>query len=141
RQFELVDLQRVDGENVAIRFVADRRAGAAPARAAEVGAWLHRTGGQLAAVGGAGALRQRMGVRRQVVYDPVPPAGTAGRRVGVVHQHGEALRTGRRLLPRERRRHVAAVAAEALEYVDVGDRRVRRKIGAVQFEGEGAAAG
>src|SRR6266568_182742 len=99
RHVELVDLQRVDREEVAVRPVSRGRAGAAEARRAEIGPSLLRALGQ-SGLAAAGALGQLLRGRRDVVDDPVPPAG-AGRRVGIVDREDEALRAGRRVRPGE----------------------------------------
>ena len=59
----------------------------------------------------------------------MPPAAS-GRRIGIVNGDCETLRAGRRILPRERRRNVAARAAEALVDLCVSDPGVGLDLGA-----------
>src|SRR6266404_1351768 len=114
-----------------MRLVTLRGTWAAVAGLAEIGLGLHRALRGLAARRIAHADRQRHHVRRNVEHDPMPPAAP-GRRIGVVHRYREALGTCRRVLPGERRRHVAAVTPEALVYLHRGDCRAGLDFGAFE---------
>src|SRR5439155_9530933 len=87
---------------------------------AEVGAPLQRTRGQQALVRVAGAGGKRADAGGDVVKDPMPPAA-AGGRVRVMHQQCEAPGAGGRIAPGQRRRDVAALAAEAVEHLALGN--------------------
>src|SRR5262252_7685442 len=131
---EPIDLERVQGEVVAMRLVADRGAGAAPARAAEIGVDLRAAERQPGAVGAPGVLLELASVGRDVDDQPVPPARAAGRGVGIVDQQREALRSVGRARPPERRRDIPARAAEAVEHLLHRDRAVRLDVGAAELE-------
>src|SRR6266545_879769 len=118
---DLLHLERIDGEDVTMRLVALRGTGAAIAGLAEAGGQRRHVGGN-------------------VEYDPMPPPAP-GRRIGVVHGYREALGTCRRVLPGERRRSVAAVAAEALVHLCRGDRRAGFDLGALERERAGGEHG
>src|SRR6266446_161554 len=61
----------------------------------------------------------------------MPPAA-AGRRIRIIHRDGEALGAAGRPAPAQRRRNVAAGAAEALEYLLVGNCGALFEVGAGQ---------
>src|SRR6185295_3727763 len=130
---DMVDLQRVNRENVAVRPVALRWTGPAIAGLAEIGARLDGAARRLAASGIAGAGGKRVDVGGDVEHHPMPPAA-AGRSVGIVDGQREAFRAGGRILPFQRRRNVAALAAEPLEHLRFGYGRARLDFGARQRE-------
>src|SRR6266571_1645001 len=131
---DLVDLERVYGEDVAMRLVALGRARSTVAGFAEVGPRLHRTLRRLTARRVANAQRKRGHAGRYVEHDPVPPAAP-GRRIGVVDRDREALGARGRVLPQQGRRDIAALAAEALEHLRLGDLRAGLDLDALQGEG------
>src|SRR5439155_664399 len=137
---DLVHLERIDGEDVAMRLVTLRRTRAAVAGLAEIVLGLHRPLRCLAARRIADAGGQRRHIGRNVEHDPMPPPA-AGWRIGVVHGHREALGSCRRILPDERRRDVAAVAAEALVQLRRRDRRAGLDFGAFEAKGTGRERG
>src|SRR6266705_4276958 len=131
---ETVHLERIQREVVAVRLVARGRAGAAPARATEIGFDLRAAERQVGAIGLTRVLPQLDRVRRNVEDDPVPPARAAGRGVRIVHQQSEALRVLRRARPPEGGRDVLARTAEAVEHLLHGDSAVRPDVGAHELE-------
>ena len=89
RQFEFFGFQRVNREIIAMRAVPLGRTGTAIAGDAEVGGDLYRAFRQALAVP-ADAFGQAPRRGRNIDDSPVPEAGAAGRRVGIVRQQGEA---------------------------------------------------
>ena len=130
-QLKAVAVQRVDGEDVAVRTVAGRRAGAAIVVVAVVVAGVARTGGQ-AACGGVFAEAAR--IARQVDDVPVLEAG-AGRRVRIVAGKGEALGARGRVRPMQ----FGRVVLSASVGVNVRERQggVIRQGGGGEGEGHG----
>src|SRR6516164_9780431 len=86
-QVDLVGVERIDGDLVAVRL-ARRWAGAAVGGGAEVVAPLRRARGQSSP--SSSPFGQRRDVGRNIDDPPVPEAA-AGGRVGIVHADGEAL--------------------------------------------------
>ena len=95
---EVVGVDRVHDDVVAVRAVAGRGSGADVAGEAAVVAQLHRALGQLRRVLVAGAAGQLGDRGRDVGHRPVPEAARRGR-VGVVDGDGEALRALREARP------------------------------------------
>src|SRR5262249_27761439 len=104
------DLERMYGDLVVMRVVADRRARAAVIRKYEVVPPPDCARWQILRALAAGAGRQAMDRSRDVEHAPMPPA-LAVPGVGVNHRHREALCAGRFARPIERRRNVLSVAA------------------------------
>jgi len=117
-QIEMIDVQGMDGEHVAVGAVADGGAGAAESGFAEVGDALHRADGlffrRVAEIGGEGGYRGG-----DVKNDPVPPSAPR-RGVGIVDGHGEALGPFGGVAPVEFGRDVFPVAAEARKLLCFG---------------------
>ena len=103
-QLQLVDLQGIDREVVAVRLVAHRWARAAPARGTEISRDLACTGWQTFAISRTGTLGQTGRRSRQVQHEPMPPACTAGGCIWIMYQDRKALGTRRRvdLVPKKR---------------------------------------
>jgi hypothetical protein len=130
---ELFGLERVNGENVAMRLVALRRACAAPASGAEISAALHCALGQIRAAGRTRIRSQLGDISRDVDDYPVPPAG-ARRRIRIVHGYGKTLGALGRPAPFERGRFVLAGAAKTIELETLGHHAVGLDFRAGQFE-------
>src|SRR6516162_8965033 len=120
RHLELRHLEGVERE-IIVMWATRRRAGSTVADAAVVVAPLHRPRRHQAFLRISRTHGKRGGAGWDVVGDPMPPAA-AGGRVRIVHQQREALGTGGCAAPGERRRRVAALAAELVEDLGVGDR-------------------
>src|SRR5262249_51763724 len=120
RHLELRHLERVEREIVVMRLTW-RGARSPVANVAVVVAALYRACGHQAFLRISGTGGKRGGIGWDVVDGPVPPAA-AGRRVRIVQQQREALRTRRGAAPGERWRCVAALATELVEHLGVGDR-------------------
>ena len=81
RRVKLLDVQRIDRDDVPVPAVPGRRCGAQVAAEAGVVLQLNGAGRELGAGLGSRALRQRGDVRRDVEHGPVPePAGARVRR-------------------------------------------------------------
>src|SRR6516164_2749587 len=93
-QRQLNDFDRVYGDLVVVRVVADWRARTAILRKPEIVAPLARACGQVPRAFAAGAGRQAMHRRWNIEHRPMPPA-TASPRIGIVNRHRKALRAGR----------------------------------------------
>src|SRR5437879_4644009 len=105
RAFDMIDVERVDGEDVAMRTVALRRTRTAVlAGAVVVPASLAH------ALPGADGSDARGNVEREPM-----PVSASGRGVGVETGDDEALRPGGRAGPGEFRRRVAAAASGVYE--------------------------
>ena len=124
RQVEVVAVERMDGEDVAVGTVAGRGACAAVVVIAIVVAAVAGTGGQAVH---SGVFREAAHVRREVDDVPVPEAGT-GRGVGVVAGQGEAFGAGGWVGPVQFGRAIGAACAA----VDL-----RQRQGVVVIEGGG----
>jgi hypothetical protein len=116
---ELLHLERVQREDVAMRLVPCWWARAAVSWCAKIGASFERSDWQLRSVL-ARAVRQRAGRRWDIDNDPVPESG-AGRGVGVEHCQHKALRACGRIGPRELRRHIVAAASKRVQDLSVGE--------------------
>src|SRR5215471_21762751 len=132
RHLELRHLERVEREVVVMRLTW-RGAGSPVANVAVVVAALHCPRGHQAFLRISGTCRKRGSSGWDVVDDPVPPAA-AGRRVRIVQQQREALRTRRGAAPGERWRYVAALATKLVEHLGVGDRAALGEVSAGQAE-------
>lgn len=133
---DVLHIQRMHGELVAVAFARWRR-GAAVAGRAEVGAGLQCAGGQRR-FAGARALRQLAHVGGNVGHHPVPPAG-AGWGVGIVNGDDEALGAGRHAVPGQVGRQVIAVVAHAVENLLLRQLAAVLQIVAVQTKSHSAS--
>src|SRR5580693_1081664 len=113
--------------------LARRRTRAAILMRAEVGAPLQGAGRQPMLIGIARPGGQDVYVCGNVVDDPMPPAAARGR-VRIVNHESEALRTGRRVAPAQRRRNILSGAAKRIvdlcrsDFVslhDIGTRKLK----------------
>src|SRR5258706_720989 len=126
---QLVDINCKYRDLVTVRLVAGWRARAAIAKGAIIVSGLDCALGHQLLFGIAGTPGQRRGGRRNIVRYPMPPTA-AGRRIRIIHGDGEAFGAARRPAPAQRRRNVAAGAAEALEYLLVGKGGTLSEVGA-----------
>lgn len=111
---QLVDIERLDGEDIVVRFVAYRRTSPAKPRLAVIRTRLQSPGGQGA---GTAYVRCKSAHRlRDIDDDPMPPSRTR-RSVRIVERHREALRARGRITPCDCGRMVSARAAETIENV------------------------
>ena len=110
----LVHIQRVHREDIAVRFPFWRRR-AAVARFAKVRAGLNRTVGQGNQIG-TGTLRQHAGVGGQVCHDPVPPA-RAGWRIWIVAGHDKTFGSRWYIVPRQMGRDIISLITHPVKHV------------------------
>src|SRR5262245_51010283 len=119
-QRQLIHLQREHRKDIAMRFVAFRRARSPVTRLTEIGHRLYATCWcsfpiRLPSPGG-----KRCCIRRNVEDDPVPPA-TTGRRIRIIDRHGKTLRSLWCSLPPQLGRRIVPAAAEPVEDMLVAD--------------------
>src|SRR6185437_7259128 len=116
---DVIDLQRMDREDVAMRL-ARRRSRSAIACLAKIRACLHRST-RKTPLPAAAAARQLLHRGRNIGHDPMPPA-RAGRRIRIVQAHHEALGAARRIGPLQVWGEIGPVMAHAVEHVRLGHR-------------------
>src|ERR1017187_2459898 len=130
---ELVRVDRVNGEQVAVRRIAGRRGGAAEILGPVVVAYRECPGRETAPAGAACAGRQLRHIRRNVGDHPVPEAGPR-RGVWVVAGHGEAPGLSGESVPAKVRRYVLPAHAEAVVHLVITEGSVVADVVALHCE-------